>query len=81
MARHRLAGAAAVFRRPGNRRDGEGLDRFIADPKTLTLRVKGKDAPLKVGEFVHIADPIALINRLDVTGSPAADKPAPGVKP
>ncbi len=57
------------------------LDRFIADPKTLTLRVKGKDAPLKVGDLGHIGDPTAFVNRLDVTGTPAAAKPAPGVKP
>ena len=46
------------------------IDRFIADPKTLTLRVKGKDTPLKVGDLGHIVDPTAFLNRLDVTGTP-----------
>lgn len=47
------------------------LDRFIADPRMLTLRVKGKDAPLKIGDLSHIDNLMVLVNRLDVT-TPAA---------
>ncbi len=53
----------------------KAVDRFIVDPKTLTLRVKGKDAPLKVSEVVHPADPMGLINRLVVDGGQTSDKP------
>jgi hypothetical protein len=49
------------------------LDRFIVDPKNLSLRFKGRDAPLTIGELTHIEDPIGFIGRLDVT--------SPGVKP
>lgn len=49
------------------------LDRFIADPKLLSLRFKGRDAPLTVGDLTHIEDPIAFFGRLDVT--------SPGGKP
>lgn len=55
----------------------QAVDRFIADPKTLTLRVKGKETPLKVGDVVHIADPMAFLDRLDVEGAPEPAKPAP----
>ncbi len=57
------------------------LEHFIIDPKTLTLRIKGKDGPLKVSEFAHIADPTAFLNKLDVSGSsaaPGAAETAPG---
>ena len=54
----------------------KAVDRFIVDPKTLTLRIKGKDTPLKVEEMVHIADPMAFLNRLDINGPPEAVKPA-----
>jgi hypothetical protein len=70
----------------------QAVDRFIANPTTLTLRVKGKDSPLKLDEFTHIDDPTAFLNRLDVTsgptspgsnaGSPAAPgKSGSGIKP
>ena len=36
------------------------LDRFIADPRILTLRVKGKDAPLKIGDLSHIDNLMVL---------------------
>ncbi len=52
------------------------LERFVVDPKVLTLTIKGKGAPLKLSEFVHIEDPTDFLNRLDVTGSPAPAKPA-----
>ncbi|WP_298355619.1 hypothetical protein [Rhodoblastus sp.] len=52
------------------------LERFVADPKVLTLTIKGKGSPLKVSEFVHIEDPTDFLNRLDITGSPAPAKPA-----
>ncbi len=52
------------------------LDRFVADPKALTLSVKAKGSPLKMSEFVHIADPTDFLNRLEMTGSPASSKPA-----
>jgi hypothetical protein len=51
------------------------LDRFVADPKALTLSVKGKGSPLKMSEFAHVPDPTDFLNRLEVTGSPAAEKP------
>ncbi len=51
------------------------VDRFIVDPKTLTLRVKAKNGPLKVMDLLHIADPLAFVARLDVTSSPPAGKP------
>jgi hypothetical protein len=43
------------------------LDRFIADPKNLSLRFKGRDAPLTIGDLTNIDDPIGFIGRLDVT--------------
>ncbi|MGO9391734.1 hypothetical protein [Rhodoblastus sp.] len=46
------------------------VDRFIVDPKTLTLRVKGKDGPLKLADLLHITDPMAFVARLDVTAAP-----------
>ncbi len=52
------------------------LERFVADPKVLTLTVKGKGSPLKMSEFMHIEDPTDFLNRLDVTGSPGPEKPA-----
>ncbi|MGO8739476.1 hypothetical protein [Rhodoblastus sp.] len=52
------------------------LERFVADPKVLTLNIKSKGAPLKMSEFAHIADPTDFLNRLDVSGSPAPSKPA-----
>lgn len=69
----------------------QAIDRFIGDPRTLTLRVKGKDSPLKLDDFTHIEDPSAFLNRLDVTsgpigagsgsGSPAAPaRSGPGTK-
>jgi hypothetical protein len=54
----------------------QAIDKFITDPKTLTLRVKGKDSPLQLGEFAHIEDPAAFLNRLDVTSAPGASSPA-----
>lgn len=59
------------------------VDKFITDPRTLTLRIRGKDSPLKLDEFAHIDDPSAFLNRLEVTGSPGLSgpaKPAPGSK-
>ncbi len=52
------------------------LEHFVADPRVLTLTIKGKGAPLKMSEFVHIENPTDFLNRLDVTGSPAPEKPA-----
>jgi hypothetical protein len=49
------------------------LDRFIADPKNLSLRFKGRDGPLTIGDLTGIDDPIAFVGRLDVT--------SPGGKP
>ncbi|MDI9849467.1 hypothetical protein QM467_15530 [Rhodoblastus sp. 17X3] len=52
------------------------IDKFISDPKTLTLRIKGKDSPLKLDDFAHIEDLSAFLNRLDVTSSPGPSGPA-----
>jgi hypothetical protein len=52
------------------------IDKFIGDPKTLTLRIKGKDSPLKIDDFAHIEDLAAFLNRLDVTSSPGPSGPA-----
>jgi hypothetical protein len=52
----------------------KAADRFILDPKTLTLRVKGKYAPLKVEDLVHVADPMGFINRLDIDTGPNSEK-------
>jgi hypothetical protein len=57
------------------------VDRFIADPKTLTLRFKGKGEPLKLGELLHIADPAALIGRLEVVSVSEPARPANSSKP
>ncbi len=54
----------------------KAVDRFIANPKTLALRAKGKDAPLKVGDMAHVEDPIAFLDRLDVESVPQAAIPA-----
>ena len=52
------------------------LDRFIVDPRILTLRVKGKDTPLKIGDLSHIDNLMVLVNRIDVTTPyPATGKP------
>jgi hypothetical protein len=51
------------------------LDHFIVTPRILTLRVKGKDAPLKIGELNHIDNLMVLVNRLDVTTPTASGKP------
>ncbi|MCI4679567.1 hypothetical protein K9U39_06650 [Rhodoblastus acidophilus] len=59
------------------------LDRFIADPKVLTLRIKGKGAPLKLGELVHISNTASFLDKLEVTGSQGTSnsaKPAPGTR-
>ena len=56
------------------------VERFIADPKTLTLRIKGRDAPLKLGDFQNVADPAALLDKLQVTGSPARAGTESGTK-
>jgi hypothetical protein len=53
----------------------KAVDRFIVDPKTLTLRFKGKDAPLKIEDMTHITDPMAFLNRLDVNSAPESAKP------
>ena len=53
----------------------KAVDRFIVDPKTLTLRFKGKDTPLKIEDMLHITDPMAFLNRLDVNSAPEAAKP------
>jgi hypothetical protein len=61
----------------------KAVEKFIADPKTLSLRVAGKDSPLKLDEFTHIDDPAAFLNRLEVTSSPGPSgpaKPASGTK-
>jgi hypothetical protein len=52
------------------------IDKFIGDPKTLTLRIKGKDSPLKIDDFAHIEDLAAFLNRLDVSSSPGPSGPA-----
>lgn len=54
----------------------QAVSKFIADPKTLTLRLKGKDSPLKLDEFAHIEDPSAFLDRLEVTSAPAPSSPA-----
>ena len=52
------------------------LDRFIADPQVLTLRVKGKDTPLKISDLSRIDNLMVLVNRIDVTTPyPATGKP------
>lgn len=61
----------------------KAVDRFIADPKNLTLRVKGRDAPLKIGDFGQISDALAFVNRLDIqapqeTGRDTAKTPPGG---
>ncbi|WP_294532421.1 hypothetical protein [uncultured Rhodoblastus sp.] len=59
----------------------KAVDRFIAEPKNLTLRFKGKGEPLKVGELLHVADPTALIGRLEVAPAPEPARPANAAKP
>ncbi len=54
----------------------KAVDRFIDNPTTLTLRITGKDKKLKVGDLQHVADPVALLNRLDVS-APEPAKAAP----
>ena len=71
---------------PAIRATSRELDHFISDPKSLTLRIKGRDAPLKLGDFGHIVDATAFVNRLEVTGTPqpapaAAARTAPAGKP
>ena len=59
------------------------VDKFITDPKILTLRIQGQGFSLKLDEFAHIDDPSAFLNRLDVTGSPGPSGPSktvPGTK-
>jgi hypothetical protein len=59
----------------------KAVDRFIADPKTLTLRFKGKGEPLKLGDLINVADPTALISRLEIIPAPEAGRPANAAKP
>jgi hypothetical protein len=59
----------------------KAVDRFIADPKTLTLRFKGKGEPLKLGELLHIADPAAMIGRLEVISASETGRPGTSGKP
>jgi hypothetical protein len=54
----------------------QAVEKFIADPKSLVLRVKAKDKPLRLGDLAHIEDPAAFLNRLEVSGSPVSPAPA-----
>jgi hypothetical protein len=52
------------------------VDKFISDPKSLTIRIRGKDSPLKLDDFAHIEDAAAFLNRLEVTSAPGPAGPA-----
>jgi hypothetical protein len=41
--------------------------KFIAEPKTLSIAIKAKNGALKAGDFMAIGDPIAFAAKLDIT--------------
>ncbi len=61
---------------PAARTLAKALDKFIGEPKNLSIVVKGKDGPIKTSEFMHVDEPTAFLNRLDI----AASANQPGVE-
>ena len=43
--------------------------KFIADPKTLTVNVKAKSGALKAGDFMAISDPGEFVGKLDISAA------------
>ena len=43
--------------------------KFIADPKNLTVTVKVKSGALKAGDFMAISDPSELLGKLDIAAA------------
>jgi hypothetical protein len=43
--------------------------KFIADPKNLTVTVKAKSGALKAGDFMAIGDPSEFVDKLDVAAA------------
>jgi hypothetical protein len=43
--------------------------KFIADPKNLTVTVKAKSGALKAGDFMAITDPSEFVGKLDVAAA------------
>ena len=43
--------------------------KFIAEPKTLSIAIKAKNGALKAGDFMALGDPIAFAAKLDITAA------------
>ena len=61
---------------------GAAVAKFVDNPKSLTIAVKGKGGPLKIADLLSGADPMALLQKVDVAfftdGAPVA---APAAAP
>ena len=64
----------------------QAVGRFLDNPKSLTIAIKGKSGPVKVAELFTMSNPMAILQKADVaffteggqaSGAPAAKPAAP----
>ncbi len=45
----------------------QAVDKFIADPKSLTIAIKGKNGPVPVTDFMDLSDPKSILSKINLT--------------